>query len=418
MALIPSDAGLRIRLTDDNPLQPLARPQVISPDLPELRPGQRFTANIQEVLPDNSYRALVAGKSLTLSLPEAAKAGDTLELVVIDRTPRAILAQVDSLRQGQNFSAHILEVLPGNTYRATVAGRELTLQLEEPAQAGQTLDLHMVDRSPATIIAERVPQPEVGTGNYPYATLSRAARLIGDLLTPEGESVSAAPLARGQPLLAQGATSVTGLAAALAKAVTQSGLFYEAHQAQWVAGKRPLDALLAEPQGRHSEPALLAAQARAGADAGAPLGSSESKAAGLKPESIAEHKNATLATIPEDLRPLVQQQLDAVATQRLLWHGEIWPGQEMEWQIERRKGDERSGTEEEERWSTRLKLTTPGLGQIQAAVNLAGGAASLVIATGNADVAAKLRAATPALEQALTAAGVPVSGIAVKHEAT
>ena len=415
MALIPPDAGLRIRLTNDSPLQPLARPQEIPADLPELRTGQRFIANIQEVLPDNSYRALVAGKSVTLSLPEAAKAGDTLELVVIDRTPRSILAQIDNLRQGQNFSAHILEVLPGNVYRATVAGRELMLQLEEPAQAGQTLDLRVVDRSPLTIVAERVAQPETGVANYPYATLSRAARLIGELLTPEGESAPAAPLARGQPLLAQGPASVTELAAALAKAVTQSGLFYEAHQAQWVAGKRPLAALLAEPQGGHSEPPLLAAQTRAALAASAPQTDAESKAALV--ETSAEHKSAGAASIPDDLRPLVQQQLDAVATQRLLWHGEIWPGQEMEWQVERKKGDERSGSEAEQSWSTRLRLTTPGLGQIKAAVSLAGGNANLVIATANIDVAARLRGAAPALEQALTAAGVAVLGISVKHEA-
>jgi hypothetical protein len=43
--------------------------------------------------------------------------------------------------------------------------------------------------------------------------------------------------------------------------------------------------------------------------------------------------NPALA-VPEDLRLLVQQQLDAVATQRLAWHGEVWPGQTLNWQIE------------------------------------------------------------------------------------
>lgn len=406
MALIPSDAGLRIRLAADSPLQAIERPREIPGDLPELRLGQRFVANIQEVLPENTYRALVAGKSITLSLPESAKAGDTLDLVVVDRTPRTILAQVDSLRPGASFSALILEVLPGNLYRASVGGRELMLQLEEPAQAGQTLDLQVLSRTSGAVVAERAPQSEAGAASYPYATLSQAGRMIGGLLTPEGETAPAAQLSPGQPLLAQGPTSVAELAGALARAVTQSGLFYEAHQAQWVAGKRPLASLLAEPQGRHSEPALLA---QAGA-APSPGAASLAAAGSEKPAPL---------SVPADLRPLVQQQLDAVATQRLAWHGEVWPGQQLQWQIERRQGEPGSDapSDAEERWSTRLALTTPRLGPIRASINLGGGLAGLVIATPDADVAARLRAASPALEQALAAAGVTVSGIAVKHEA-
>ena len=424
MALIPSDAGLRIKLAADSPLQPLERPREISADLPELRLGQRFVANIQEVLPENTYRALVAGRSLTLSLPEGAKAGDTLELVVIDRTPRTILAQVDNLRQGASFSAHILEVLPGNTYRAAVAGRELTLQLDEPAEAGQTLDLRVVDRTPLSVIAERAPAPGTAAADYPYTTLSQAGRMIGNLLTPEGEAVPAAVLSRGQPLLNQGPTSVAELAGALAKAVTQSGLFYEAHQAQWIAGKRPLVTLLAEPQGRHSQPALLDAHAvtqSASAAGPAPAIEPAPEPSPLRAATLGQEPAATPPTriaVPEDLRPLVQQQLDAVATQRVLWHGEVWPGQTMEWQIQRRQEEERpAAAADDQRWSTRLNLTTPRLGQVQAAINLAGGAATLVISATDVQAVTRLRNALPELEQALATAGVPLAGIAVKHEA-
>ena len=494
MALIPSDAGLRIRPGNDSPLQPLARPQEIPADLPELRQGQRFMASIQEVLPDNTYRALVAGKSVTLSLPEAAKSGDTLELVVVERTPKSILAQLEPLRpgqrftasidevlpdhsyrasvggrsvtlaladpaqkgdilelvvvertakaivaqseplrQGQAFSARILEVLPGNIYRAAVAGRELQLQLDEPAQAGQTLRLRVIERGPTAIVAERADLGEGDSGAYPYALLSRAARQIGALLPPQGEAPQAAALNRGQPLLTAAPTTVTELTTALSRAVGQSGLFYEAHQAQWIAGKRPLAALLAEPQGSHSEAALIArhsAEAEVQAEAtgvaetpaapGAPTA-----AAALSPSADVTNARAAVAAsalpmhdgVPDDLRPLVQQQLDAVATQRLLWHGEVWPGQEMQWQIERRAPDERATQQEPDSWSSHLNLTTPGLGRIQAAINLAGGGVGIAIAVADAEVARRLNIATPALEQSLAAAGVRLLGIRIKHEA-
>ena len=405
MALIPADAGLRIRLGNDAPLQPLARPQEIPADLPDLRQGTRFIASIQEVLPDSTYRALVAGKSVTLALPDAAKAGDTLELVVVDRTPKSIIAQVDALRQGERFSARILEVLPGGTYRAAVGDREVTLRLDEPAEAGQTLELVVRDRSTTGIVATRATLAELEAGNaYPYTTLSRAAKLIGSLLTPEGENAPAAPLNRGQPLLGQGPTSVSELAGALAKAVTQSGLFYEAHQAQWLAGKRPMTALLNEPQGQHSQPALMAAQTHAAAVAEAEAG----------PPATA---GAAAAGMPEELRPLVQQQLDAATTQRLLWHGEIWPGQEMDWQVQRRPAhEEPDQAAAEDQWSTRLSLHLPRLGSVKAAVSFAGGAVSIGLAAADADSAAELRTAAAALEQALAAAGVNARSISVKNE--
>ena len=400
MALIPSDAGLRIRLGNDSPLQALARPQEIPADLPELRQGQRFSADIQEVLPDNTYRALVAGKSITLALPSAAKAGDTLELVVVDRTPKSIVAQLDPLRQGEKFSAHILEVLPGNTYRASVGGREVRLQMEEPAEAGQTLELLVLDRGAAGIVAARAtPAALEAAAAYPYTTLSRAARLIGTLLTPEGSSTPAAELNRGQPLLGQGPSSVAELAGALAKAVTQSGLFYESHQAQWLAGKRPLTSLLVEPQGHHSTAALQAQAEPTGADVGA--------------QAVAAEASAGM---PEELRPLVQQQLDAAATDRLLWHGEVWPGQDMNWQVQRRPPDEHDPSAAEEYWNTQLTLTLPRLGSVRAVVTLSGAAVGIGLSAADETAARELRAAAPMLEQALAAAGVPAQGIRVKNE--
>lgn len=438
MALIPSDAGLRLRQPGDNAPLPLGRLQEIPADLPELRQGQSFTASIQEVLPDNTYRALVAGKSITLSLPESAKAGDTLELVVVDRTPKTILAQLaqqgggaaiepyqgvtlsraaqmigtlltadlPDLRLGQKFTARITEVLQDNTYKAQVDGKSVTLSLPGPVQVGDTLDMVVIDRSPTTTLVRVAEQPgaagaaAAAAEPYPYATLSRAGQMIGALVTPEGGSPPAAPLNRGEPLLAQAPQSGAELAPVLAKAVTQSGLFYEAHQAQWVAGKLPLAVLLEEPQGQHSLPATIAANA-----------------VRTNPGEVQPAATAVAQAMPDELRPLVQQQLDAAATQRLLWHGEVWPGQTMEWQVEHEQSGSGSGAESEARWNTTVRLSTPRLGEVQAAIQLSGGGVRISLATPFDASANDLRAATPALVQALASAGVPLLGISVKHEA-
>ncbi len=387
MVLIPSDAGLNLRQPGDAALLPVARTPAIPADLPDLRQGQSFTATIEQVLPENTYLALVAGKSVTLSLPGSAKAGDTLDLVVVDRTARGFIAQLANLAQGQRFSAVILEALPGNLYKALVDGKPVTLQLDLPAAAGDQLDLQVVAQTPGLITAQAANRSDAGNF-YQYTSLSRAGQMIGQLLVPEGENPPAAALNRGQPLLSGPPVDAKELAPTLADAVGKSGLFYEAHQAQWVAGKLPLEALLQEPQGQHSAQALPTQPA-----------------------------NLAASLVPTDLKPLVQQQLDAVATQRLIWQGEVWPGQTMDWQIEQEPEGHGQGAEAEQRWATTLRLSTPRLGQIQAALKLGGGGVRIALTAPSDATAADLSTAAPALEQALAAAGVPLLGMTVKHEA-
>lgn len=387
MALIPPDAGIRMRMqTEANLLQPVRPAHEISSDLPDLRPGQNFTARIQEVLPDNSYRALVAGKQLTLQLPEGAKAGDELNLTVVDRSGRVIIAK--------------------------------QVEGQATAQAG-------------------------ANGPYPFAKFSPAARLIGQLLPAEGEAAPPAQLNRGLPLLPnppQPKNAAVLLAPTLAKAVTQSGMFYEAHQAQWVTGKLSLEQLLQEPQGQRSQPSAFqhaAAEiaARAISTAERPVttgtvlqalqGATAEKvgAGGTAPQALnppPAAQSALLAQqVPDDLRPLVQQQLDAAATQRMAWHGEVWPRQTMDWEIGReleREGDGSSA--EEHRWNTTLSLTMPRLGRIDAALHLTTAGVRIAIATPYGASAADLREAAPSLAAALEAAGVPLLGFQVKHEET
>jgi len=399
MALIPADAGIRMRLQNEaSLLQPLSPVHEIPSDLPELRTGQTFTARIQEVLPDSSYKALVAGKQLTLQLAEGAKTGDLLELVVVDRSTKVIIAK-------------------------------------------------QVETSPAAT-GESAP--------YPFAKFSPAARMIGQLLPAEGQAAPAAQLNRGQPLLAQAPQSQSAaveLAPTLAKAVTQSGLFYESHQAQWVTGKLPLEQLLQEPQGQRSTPgAFQQAAAEIEARAATPAGVAErpvtagnilqnllagnekvgaggtatqatqttqtTQAAQAAPPAQTAPQTTPLAQqVPDELRPLVQQQLEAAATQRMLWHGEVWPQQPMEWEIEQENQREAgAGGEESAKWRTALSLTTPRLGRVDANLQLSANGVRITLATPYGASAADMRDEAPKLATALAAAGVPMLGLQIKHE--
>ena len=379
MVLIPNDVGVRMRMQTETALHAVAPVAEIPADLIDLRPGQAFSARIQEVLPENTYKALVAGRSLTLALPEGAKAGDTLELVVIDRTPRLVVAQ----------------------------------------------------------LANRNVPAEPSAANYEFTRLSPTAQLIGALLARDGAAPPAAPLTRGQPLLAAASAEPAKLAAELApqlaKAVSQSGLFYESHQVQWVMGQRPLRDLLVEPQAKYSaaeKPAATGAetgtavrQASSGGRSSEPAATTvlmQNLSGSDETRSQSETKPASAgnpaAAIPEELRPLVQQQLDAAATQRLAWHGEVWPGQSMDWQIEpdqQRPGT--GGTDAEQGWITSLRLVTPRLGEIDARISLSAQGVRIILATPTGASAADLRDASPALEKSMAAAGVPLLALQVKH---
>ncbi|MDP2795709.1 MAG: flagellar hook-length control protein FliK [Sulfurisoma sp.] len=386
MALIPPDVGVQLRAQIEAQLQPLGPVRPIPADLPDLQIGQAFTARIQEALPENTYKAMVAGKMLTLQLPEGAKAGDLLELVVIDRSARAVIARIAP--------------------QATADGAQ-----------------------------------EV----YQFSRLSAAGQMIGKLLVAEGETPTPAPLNRGQPLLSQPPTGAHDLLPALKSAVAQSGLFYESHQAQWVTGKLPLASLLHEPQGRHSAPDLLIAHRIAPEQASsrnAELAPAAPRATGVTTllgglfggeEAAAKTSAANSAvppgptfspgqSVPEELRPLVQQQLEAAAGQRLMWHGEVWPGQNMDWQIEWERpedaGGNAAGKDEEGagRWRTTLSLTTPRLGRVDATLQVEPAGIRIALTTPGGASATDLHNEIPALAAALGEAGLPLLAMQVKHE--
>ncbi|MBL8490217.1 MAG: flagellar hook-length control protein FliK, partial [Rhodocyclaceae bacterium] len=292
------------------------------------------------------------------------------------------------------------------------------------------LELVLVDRTPRLLLAQLADGARGGgaAAPYPHATLSAAGRLIAQLLPAEGEAPPAAGLNRGQALLPQApatGAAATQLAAALAGAVERSGLFYEAHQARWLAGALATTRLLDEPQGRHSPlvgarpeaapppPAAEGTLPRPGTTAAAEGEMASARAPGEATEAAAR---TTLASIPEDLKPLVQQQLDSVATQRLLWHGEAWPGQEMEWEIVRGDGGNPSDDAAPDTWSTRLHLEFPRLGIVDATLRLTPGGVAVVLATPYGASAADLRQEAPALAGAMEAAGLPAPGIVVQHE--
>jgi len=270
---------------------------------------------------------------------------------------------------------------------------------------------------------------------------------------------------------------VAALAAALEQTVAGSGLFYESHLAQWLAGQLTPADLASEPQNRLLETAAqlpldwavdpdTGAQlgsatqtARPGATqtlGGAPDGNSFARpiptiqspqaarfAAGEvlansltelsgQPERDVLHAasaqltdtprqstQAVAAAINSATIPLVRQQLDMLATGQFRWTGEAWPGAKLDWTIQQ-DGDEwqRSGggadTEEDYPWRTRLTLSLPQLGTVDAELVLTGTRlAARVLASPPG--AARLTAQSEGFRQRLAAAGIELSGLSIRE---
>ena len=221
------------------------------------------------------------------------------------------------------------------------------------------------------------------------ASLSDAAKVIASVLTTalKTENPPTAIIAR-TPLVAAPMVQPEHLAAALKDAIGKSGLFYESHVAEWADGKRSSAELAQEPQ-----------MQRAAAPEGGP-----------RPQSPA----ADPATAQ-----FINLQLLAGEQGRVAWLGQVWPGQQMQWEIDKDAPDSR-GSEGEAAgpgWRSGLRLRFPLLGDIGATVTLAGGQLRIALEAGSGEVGGLLRGHAGTLAAALEAAGTPLSSLTVRDAA-
>ncbi|MDK0999956.1 flagellar hook-length control protein FliK, partial [Burkholderia contaminans] len=101
---------------------------------------------------------------------------------------------------------------------------------------------------PTVLLTDTAAPARVPAAADPAAssTPASAAASSAASATPPSSAATSAAAARD----AAATLPVAALRAALAQAVSESGLFYESHLAQWLAGQRPLAALMREPQAR------------------------------------------------------------------------------------------------------------------------------------------------------------------------
>lgn len=305
--------------------------------------------------------------------------------------------------QGLKYQALVEAHLPNGDSQVSVSGKLLQMRLPENFQPGSKLQLVFISNEPKLeFLALSNTLPDNETDN---ASISTTGRFLGALMqdvlkqapaNAQNPSVTQS-LGSSTPILASAPTNSTNLPSLLQKAIVQSGLFYESHQAQWIHGENTIENLQQEPQGK-----LMLVTA----DLPPPKSAA---AVPLTPEM----------PIHAQTIPLVQQQLATLETGHLLWRGEAWPGQSMEWDIY--EGSQENATRENDsdqaaQWRTRLRLTMPELGDITTTIALNATGINIQLNAARLETASLLKNNQLPLAGNLQSAGLNIQTFEVKYD--
>jgi len=348
--------------------------------LAQIAIGQQMPARILSTLADGTYLVRVANAALRMVLPANARTGDSLVLTLVSKDPRPTFSVKEgSLTRDEESAAISL----------STAGRALQKDL-------QTLKSVERDGAGAVSEHEEVPVDAQGkgrqaAGNAPASsttTLSNAGKLIGNLLQASAQGNVSNHVSSPAPLVAQPGAPAPQVASALHDAITYSGVFYESHVSAWAAGKLPAEELMKEPQ------AQVARQTGGGVN-------------------LLNQSDPAQSQIGQ----LVNLQLNALEQHRVVWHGEVWPGQQMEWEISQETPDQQARADDEAAlptWHSVVKFDFAHLGTVSASIRLIGEQIHVQLKTDNEAATAALREHGNLFAEAMAAAGTSLDSLTVK----
>jgi hypothetical protein len=351
---------------------------------------------------------------------------------------------------GQKVQGIVQTHLATNVFKVNVSGQLVQMELPATVHSGDTIALQVTALLPRVTFSMTSSEKPLSTPEQ----LSNTARVLSSLSqqTPEKAYVRAAQTG---PVWTEPQVPETKLlAGSLQQAISTSGLFYESHQAQWLGGDRSTAQLMQEPQNlppeqvrsitrnstenKHavennpsgniaskstpasnqttveiasSKPTLQSNRtdpvAMVNEKSGVLTGASPTHQASASPMP----DNKSLG-IPEHLQPLVQQQLNALETNQMIWHGHIWSGQEMQWEVHEQPSQNPS-VEGQRQWVTQIQLDLPNLGPVSATLRLNSAGLSLTLNADKPQTRNVLGSASTQLVSALTDSGIPVLGAQV-----
>jgi len=372
------------------------------------------SAALQASLLSASQNAGTAGNGIVLSddmakLLQAVIKGNRLALLEALNQQ----AMPTGFTPGQQLKGEVLAVLGGGRFMVMVAGQNLEFMLPKGLSRGDFINLFFITNEPRqTFLMARFGRP----GD---SRLSETGRWLSSFLgEASGQLPAQQTLGILRTLLAGPATDASLLSRMLQQGLRESGLFYESHLASWFGGDYPLEEILKEPQGRLS-PRLPQSIEQTGipadllARAGLRTGSNEIMEALFKKAgtSMAHEGIADQRALP-----IISEQLSALQSGQLLFRGDLFPGQSLEWKVAERDAGRNESGGRERSWETSVTINLPSLGVVTALLTLDGTRVAIKIDAENSSTVPILEEGRARLTEQLEGAGLDPTKMSINHE--
>lgn len=278
------------------------------------------------------------------------------------------------LNKGQLYQGKVVARLDDQGFLVALNGSALRMTLGKETHIGDIVSLRYMGGFPTpTFLLSPLSSDAQSVS---HTSISPSAQLINQFLNTVDNKKTAIYFEAQQAVTSSPLNPAGKIANDLRQALVMSGLFYESHLAEHLAGKRPLSAILQEPQNQ-------------------PAGT---------------------------LNSLVPQQLQILEQQRLLWHGEVWPRQQMEWEVSRQERhhdqqDHDATAADETMISSKITLDLPRLGKVTASISHVNGHMRIELLAARESTLALLKQNSPKLSESLKAAGQSLDQLTVQAHA-
>ncbi len=296
--------------------------------------------------------------------------------------------------QGHKYQALVEARLSDGNARVFIAEKLIQMHLPEEFQAGSKLDVIFVSHEPnLKFLISNQALLETDKNNTSISTTGRFLGALMQNVFNHSLPKTTQLITSLTPILDQASINSTELPGLLQKTITQSGLFYESHQAQWINGENTLENLHNEPQNK-------------------PMSVTTEISKSIIPAS----PNTDVLMGTHNIS-LVLQQLATLETSHLFWRGEVWQNQPMEWDIfEQSENNNKSDFDSATQWQTQIRLSMPELGNIIARISLNASSINIKLATSKLEAASLLRNNQLPLAVDLQSAGLTITAIEVQHD--
>ncbi|MHB1676698.1 MAG: flagellar hook-length control protein FliK [Sulfuriferula sp.] len=320
---------------------------------------------------------------------------------------------INQLNLGQRVIAEVQAHLSDGSFLVKIGDTTSRMNLPAATIVGEKINLTLISKAPLPTFILNA-NSAAATTDSSVMSLSNTGKLITALLQHTANEIIPLSLLGKTPIVSQANLPVPELAHALQQAITTSGLFYESHLNEWIAGQRTIAELMQEPQAAQTNQ-IVALSSNPNIPVTAVITPSMATTATIAATVAATAASDTSITNPV-LGQLVNQQLQTLEQNRIIWQGELWPGQPMQWEVSE-DTPKRNETQIATSWSSKVRFELPQLGVIIAHLRLNGEQLSMQIHADTTAAAEQLQAHGSQLSSALAAAGIPLAALQVETNA-